>query len=270
MNLGIQYWFRHSLRVIAALICILFLGLPALRAAEIEVDLELVIAVDVSSSMDLDEQMVQRSGYVGAFSDPIVTNAIRSGLFGRIALTYVEWADSRHQTVIMPWGLIDSDESARKFAAELNTKPLILGNGTSISNGLLFASRLFDRNGFEATRRVIDISGDGPNTLGPHVTKARDAVVEAGVVINGLPLIIHPQPSGYETQPDLADYYHDCVIGGSGAFVAPANSIEEIASTIRRKLIQEIASNPSPVVKVAVFEPQTKADCTIGQKDFNE
>ncbi|WP_051540953.1 DUF1194 domain-containing protein [Ahrensia sp. 13_GOM-1096m] len=261
---------RNLIKTLALFVGWLCLQTGILHASELEVDIELVLAVDVSSSMDVEEQLIQRSGYVAALTDPSVVKAIGSGLLGRIALTYVEWADDNLQTVIVPWRLIDGEVSARSFVSELDSKPLTSGNGTSISNGLLFASGLFNGNGFDGTNQVIDISGDGPNTLGPYVTVARDAVLAEGIIINGLPLLIQPSPTGYATRPNLADYYLDCVIGGPGSFVVQTNSMEEIATTIRRKLIQEIAFVSSPIMKVAFSQPTEKADCTIGQKDFHE
>ena len=254
-----------------AVIPILLLALaPGARAAEAAVDLELVLAVDVSSSMNKKEQEIQRAGYVAALSDPAVVGAILSGALGRIAVTYVEWAGPTEQAIAVPWRLIDSKESARRVAAELDAKPVVRGVGTSISAGLLFASRLFADNGFEARRRVIDVSGDGPNNLGPHLVPARDAVVDAGIVVNGLPVMLQPAPTGYAARPDLTDYFRDCVIGGPGAFVLPANSTLEIATAIRQKLIEEIAARPTYLLQAAAPAPPVRADCMIGQKEFHE
>ncbi len=254
----------------AAFAFLLFVLAPTARATETTVDLELVLAVDVSSSMNPEEQEIQRAGYVTALTDPAVVSAILSGVLGRIALTYVEWAGPTNQSVVVSWRLIDSEASARRFAAELDAKPFVRGTGTSISAALLFTSRLFADNGFEARRRVVDISGDGPNNLGPHLVPARDVVVGAGIIINGLPLMIQPAPTGYAARPDLADYFRDCVIGGPGAFVLPANSTGEIATAIRQKLVQEIAMRPASLIRAAAPAPLVRADCMIGQKEFHE
>jgi hypothetical protein len=182
----------------------------------------------------------------------------------------VEWAGPTEQSVVVSWQLVDSEASARRFAAELDAKPIVRGSGTSISAALLLASSLFADNGYEGRRRVIDISGDGPNNLGPHLVPARDFVVGTGIVINGLPLMIQPAPTGYAARPDLADYFRDCVIGGPGAFVLPANSINEIAVAIRQKLVQEIAMRPASLIRTAAPAPVVRADCMIGQKEFHE
>ena len=260
--------------VLTALVLVLSIVITSMesiaQARETAVDLELVLAVDVSSSMNEEEQRVQRAGYVAALSDPTIIKAIRSGVLGRIAITYVEWASDSYQVVVVPWRLIESDASALSFAAELDGKPILRGTGTSISNGLLFASRLFANNGIEGSRQIIDISGDGPNSLGPPVSRVRDAVVGSGITINGLPLMLQPQPTGYAARPNLADYYQDCVIGGPGAFVESANSIDEIAATIRRKLALEISFILFPTTMTVQTVSVIKADCMIGQKQFYE
>lgn len=258
-------------RAVAVLVSLLlFVALPTRARPADVVDLELVLAVDVSSSVSKEEQKVQRAGYVAAFSDPIVVRAILSGSIGRIAVTYVEWAATDYQAIVVPWRLINSEASARSFAAELRAKPVTRGIGTSISAGLGYASGLFTNSGFKARRRVIDISGDGPNNLGPPVVSVRNQIVATGIVINGLPLMLRPSPTGYAARPDLADYYHDCVIGGPGAFVLPVYAKAEIATAIRRKLVQEIAARPRYVIQASQHVYPIKADCMIGQKDFHE
>jgi hypothetical protein len=253
------------------ILAIILLVSGAAHAAEIPVDVELVLAVDVSSSMNREEQQIQRDGYVAALTDPAVIASILYGGEGRIALTYMEWAGPDFQAVLVPWRLIDSAESAQRVAAELAAKPLAQRNQTSISMGLVFAANLFAGNGYISERRVIDISGDGPNTLGPPVTEARDAIVARNIVINGLPLMLQPAPTGYAERPDLGDYYRDCVIGGAGAFVLPAYSMEEIATAIRAKFVQEIAAVRAPILHFAASHPEEfTADCMIGQKEFYE
>jgi hypothetical protein len=230
-------------------------------AADDPIDLELVIAVDMSRSMDLDEVRLQRSGYVEAIRDPEFIAAATSGGTGRIALTFVEWSGQLHQKVVVPWKVIDGRQSAEAFASALAAlPPEIGGGGTSISSAIGFASRLFDANDFDAERRVIDISGDGPNNYGPPVAEARDAAVAAGIVINGLPILLRPSP----IVPDIARYYSDCVIGGPGSFVLPVRNASEFAEAIRRKLILEVAARSSPsIIPAAVDQP---ADCLIGEK----
>jgi len=254
------------------LIAALALGIPfgdQARADDTQVDLALVLAVDVSSSMTLAELQVQRDGYVAAISDPRVADALRSGYFHRIALSYVEWADPGLQVLTMPWHLIDSQAAARAFAVELAAKPLAGGTDTSISAGLQFAAAQFHIGGIGADRQVIDISGDGPNTAGPPVAPTRDRIVSGGIVINGLPILVGVSVQDQAAGETLAGYYRDCVTGGAGSFVLPVKRRDEIVTAIRRKLVIEIAgADPQIVPVVAIKTP--KADCTLGQKDFFE
>lgn len=240
------------------------------RAADIPVDLELVLAVDVSRSMDIEEQQLQRDGYVAALTHPEIVAAIGQGFHGRIALTYVEWAGPEMQTVVMGWQAIDGMAAAETFAAGLAAAPIRHHRGTSISGGLAFAAPLFDGNGFEGARRVIDVSGDGPNNMGIPVEAARDVVVAAGITINGLPIMIR-KPPGFLSIDALDVYYEDCVIGGTGAFVVPVQSRAHFAEAIRRKLMLEIAGrppdDPAPrLVPVATKATDGRIDCLIGEK----
>ena len=230
-------------------------------ARPIPVDLQLVIAVDVSASMERDEYLLQRDGYAAAISHDDFVRALLSGDTGRIALTYVEWADTNRQKVVVPWRLIDSADSAHAFAAELDAEPFVEERGTSISAALIFGAGLFADSGFTSPRRVIDISGDGPNNYGPPVTEARDRVVHQGIVINGLPVLISPSP----IFPAMDRYYADCVIGGPGSFMLPILAADEFAVAIRRKLILEVAGRqpPASIIPIAGSPP---ADCMIGEK----
>lgn len=252
----------------AALVLCLALA-PPLLAAETLVDLELVLAVDVSSSMDMAELELQRAGYVAAITDPAVIAAIEYGPTGRIALSYVEWAGPSYQILTMPWQIIDGAASARRFADQLAAQPILRQTDTSISAALLFSAAQFASNGFYADRQVIDISGDGPNTAGPHIVPTRDAVVEQGIVINGLPLILAPAPIDPNSAITLADYYRDCVIGGPAAFLLPVQAHSGIVVGIRRKLILEVAMAQMPLAPVAA-NAAVQTDCTLGQKDFYE
>ena len=212
---------RCPLRPLATLWCVLFwlAAVNAASAAEAAVDIELVLAVDVSGSMDDDELVLQRYGYVAALRHADVIDAIRSGFLGRIAVIYVEWAGPYSQVVTVPWRIIDGEASAREFAAILDDAPTAFIRGTSISGGLEFSAKLFDDNGIDGTRRVIDVSGDGANKQGIPVEVARDSVLARGIVINGLPLLLKPRLYEYVGGGGLDDYYDDCVIGGPGAFV---------------------------------------------------
>lgn len=210
------------------------------------VDLELVIAADASDSMDPDERWLQRAGFASAFRDPEIIRALSSGPLRRIAVTYVEWADIGQPQVIVPWMVIDNATSAHSFAQKLLAMRLVIMRKTSISGALLFSSHLIENNGIEGTRRVIDVSGDGPNNQGYPVMRARDDVIARGIVINGLPIQLKKNIPGNPFGPSfdmkkLDIYYEDCVIGGPGAFIVSVKSREELVSGIRRKLLLEIA-----------------------------
>ncbi|MGK9231064.1 DUF1194 domain-containing protein [Inquilinus limosus] len=245
--------------------------LPAAPAAAQEqpVDLELVLAVDVSRSMDDDEQALQRDGYVAALGHPEVIDAIASGVNGRIAITYVEWAGANSQVVILPWRLIDGAAAARTAAADLaEASGTVMRRGTSISGALLFTTGLFDDNGFDGLRRTIDISGDGPNNAGWPVTGPRDMALAKGITINGLPIILKRGGFGGLPEPEMLDaYYRDCVIGGPGAFTVPVRSPQQFAEAIRRKLVLEIAGAVPAVTPAAFVAVQAGGtDCLIGEK----
>jgi hypothetical protein len=236
--------------------------------AETEVDLELVLAVDLSRSMDPDEQELQKQGYIAALQHPEVIAAIRSGFLGRIAVTYVEWGGPASQQIIAPWTTIDGPESAAALAEQIAVQPFSFLRGTSISGALAFSAGLFDANGFSSPRQVIDVSGDGPNNMGVPVLDARKAVLERGITINGLPIMIHADYFGGYSIPDLDIYYEDCVIGGPGAFLVTVESIDRIAEAIRRKLVLEIAGAPPSIVPAQLtdLEPEPRIDCLIGEK----
>lgn len=243
------------------------LGLLAAGPAAAEkVDLELVLAVDVSGSMDPQELQIQRDGYVAALSHPEVVNAIRGGYAGRIAVVYVEWAGPGSQVVTVPWAAVHDAASAQAFAAAVAAAPVARIRGTSISGSLAFTSGLFEANGFEGTRRVIDISGDGPNNMGVPVEPVRDRVIAQGIVINGLPLLIRPSMASAYGDVGLEDYYRDCVIGGPGAFVVAVQDMGRFADAVRRKLVFEIAGGPPRVIPAAFRPVRGKSDCLIGEK----
>ncbi len=232
------------MRMLMPFVLTVALGLlwtPPARAA-LQVDLELLLAVDVSGSVDETEGQLQRKGYVTAFRAPEVIAAIRSGFRKRIAVTYVEWAGFDFQSHIVGWTLIHDQASAHSFAAKLGKTPIQTGPYTSISGAIEYAMPLFKKNGFEAPRRVIDISGDGPNNSGRLVTLARQEAIRAGFTINGLP-ISNDRPSrfGRLPMPNLDLYYRKCVIGGPRAFIVLAEDFKSFARAIRKKLVLEIA-----------------------------
>ncbi|UOM33562.1 DUF1194 domain-containing protein [Acuticoccus sp. I52.16.1] len=233
------------------------------------VDVELVLAVDVSWSMDIDEQRLQREGYVNAIRDPEVIRAIRRGDWGRIAVTYVEWAGVGLQRTVVPWSIIESQRDADLFAKALGEASIGRMRRTSISSALLMSAALFD-NGIDGFRKVIDVSGDGPNNMGPMVTEARDRVIRQGITINGLPIMVKQRIRGDFFQiENLDEYYRGCVIGGMGSFMITIESREQFGQAIRRKLILEIAGAQPTVQKAQIEVPQSVAvDCMVGEKQW--
>jgi hypothetical protein len=232
------------LAVLAALGLVLGAPHAALAQAqdfELPVDVELILAVDVSGSMDRDEHQVQRQGYAAALRHPDFVKAVQAGGFQRVAITYVEWAGPGRQAVVLPWTAITGEAEALAVADHLAGSPVNFMRGTSISDALDYVLPLFDDNGFEGARRVIDVSGDGPNNMGPPIVPARDRVLAAGVTINGLPIMIRPSMRGAPAGYGLDSYYRDCVIGGPGAFVLPVRDASGMAEAIRQKLILDIA-----------------------------
>jgi hypothetical protein len=242
---------RTALLTAALALAALIGGLPA--EAE-EVDLALVIAVDISYSMDPDEQDLQRQGFVEAFRSPVVHQAIRNGALGRIAVIYGEWAANWEQKVVVPWTVIEDPESAMAFAGRLAAQPTRRGPRTSVPGAIDFGARLLAESGLAATRRVIDISGDGANNQGRSVTAARDEAITRGITINGLPIMLK-RPSSYWDVVDLDVYYRDCVIGGPGAFIVPVRDRDEFVNAIKTKIIREVAEHAEPLIKrIQVFE----------------
>jgi hypothetical protein len=239
--------------------------LHAQSALQTEVDLELVLAVDISRSMDVEEQALQRAGYVEAFRHPEVIAAIGSGMIGRIAVTYMEWAGPGTQLHVVDWTLIDSPQSAHAFADAMAAAPISRERHTSISTGLITAAGLLAASPFAGLREVIDVSGDGPNNMGPPVLEARQAVLERGITINGLPIMLRPG-GGFFNVHDLDVYYEHCVIGGPAAFLVTVESPDRFAVAIRRKLVLEIAGRMPKLVPAAAIEVQGDYDCLIGEK----
>ena len=255
----------------AATLCLAF-GLMAgpspvaTQDFDLPVDVELVLLVDVSGSMDHEEHTVQRQGYGQALGHPDFVRAVLAGGFGRVALTYVEWAGPDRHAIVLPWTVVADEEDALRISEFLLAAPINFMRGTSISSALDFALPLFDANGFEGVRRVIDISGDGPNNMGPPVLPSRDRVLEAGITINGLPIMIRPSLRAGPTSPGLDDYYRDCVIGGPGAFVLPVTELAGMAEAVRQKLILDIAGLPEREPGIIRVQTAAPADCLIGER----
>jgi hypothetical protein len=229
--------FRLAIWGIAA---VLTLARPAL-AASLPVDVSLVLAVDVSLSMAEDEAKFQRHGYSAALRDSRVIDSIRSGTYGRIAVTYIEWSATTDQRILVGWRVISDEASADAFADELDKAPFKTGTTTSISAGIDFAVRQIKSSPYAPIRQVIDVSGDGYSDYGRPIRESRDAAVAAGVIINGLP-VMNPRPAWRESAPpDLNQYYADNVIGGPGSFFIVVKDIHDFDEAVLRKLILEIA-----------------------------
>ena len=238
---------------------------PRVAAGAERVDLELVLAADISLSMDVRELRLQRAGYATAITAPRVLEAIANGFDGRIAVTFVEWAGSGDRHVTVPWQGIATPADAERFAEAIRAAPLRQARRTSISAALDWSAGLFADNGFDGYRRVIDISGDGPNNQGEAVDVVRDRVVAQGVVINGLPLMIEALPVAWYNIPDLDRYYENCVIGGVGSFYVPVQEMASFADALIRKLVLEIAG-PAPALRLAAVQNEAAYDCRIGEK----
>jgi hypothetical protein len=220
--------------------------------------------------MDMDELAIQREGYAQAIISKEFLQALKTGPNGKISVTYFEWAASSDQKIIIPWRVIDGPETADAVANEIMKTPIRRASRTSISGAINFAMPLFDENPYRGIRRVIDISGDGPNNNGSPVTLARDAALEKGITINGLPIMVK-EPSYSTMDIDNLDfYYEDCVIGGPGSFVVSIKDRDKFKEAIRTKLLLEVAglTPERPVVPVADKEP--RVSCMIGEKIWQD
>jgi hypothetical protein len=234
------------------------------------VDVELVLAVDVSYSMDMDELAVQREGYAQALVSREFLQALRSLPNGKISVTFFEWAASNDQKIIIPWRVIDGPETADAVAAEILKAPIRRASRTSISGAIYFSMPLFESNPYPGLRRVIDISGDGPNNNGAPVTPAREAALAKGITINGLPIMVK-EPS-YSTMDieNLDWYYEDCVIGGPGSFVVAIKDREKFREAIRSKLLLEVAGRTPERPLIPVAENEPRVSCLIGEKMWQD
>jgi uncharacterized protein DUF1194 len=209
--------------------------------AQEPVDVLLVLAVDVSRSVDEDEARLQREGYRNAVSDPLVVEAIRGGMIGAIGIAYVEWAGAEYQRLVLPWTRIGTPADAFSWASRLDEAPRASLSWTSISGALDYSHRVLADAPFEGTRRVIDVSGDGVNNSGGPVEAARDKLLAEGVTINGLPIMNDRPTFGRLPPVPLDEYFRESVVGGPGAFVIPAEDFQAFGQAVKRKLIREIA-----------------------------
>jgi hypothetical protein len=232
----------------------------------VAVDLELVMGVDISYSMDRYEQQLQRAGYVKALTSPEFLNALKSNALGKIAIAYMQWASYSDHDVLLDWTLIDGPDTARAASEKLQEAPYRRAQRTSISGAIDAAANLFANSGYKGAKQVIDISGDGPNNNGRIVTAARDEALARGITINGLPLVGIREYIGPADIKDLDVYYQDCVIGGPDSFMIAIHDVKDFVEATRNKLVREIASTNGPkpkVVRVAADEP--RISCTIGE-----
>jgi hypothetical protein len=239
-------------------------------AGGVPVDIELVLAVDVSYSMDHDEQVLQREGYIAAITSREFMLALRQGMHGKVAMTYFEWAGTHHRQIIVPWRVIEGPESADSFVAEIARAPYSRASRTSISGALLFGAALFDGSGYRGVRRVIDVSGDGVNNNGPLVTLTRDEVLAKGITINGLPIMLKRPTMSTMDIENLDVYFEDCVIGGPGAFVIPIKERDQFKEAIRTKLVLEIAGRASQPRVIPAAADNPRISCTVGEQRWQQ
>jgi hypothetical protein len=248
---------RLSFALAATLQALLIADATAGQSRLPVVDLALVLAVDASGSISDDRWELERQGYADAFRDPEVIRAIRSGEVGAIAVTLVQWSGRFQQSQVIGWTLVHDEASAAKFAAALAAMPHLFRSWTSISAGIAFSAHLLRSAPYETARRVIDVSGDGPDSTSEVIIQGtaadaaelravRDQLVAQGLVINGLPILGDPRIRSIDL------YYAANVIGGEGAFEVVAEDFMAFARAVRRKLILEIAGTPSPQPLVRV------------------
>jgi len=240
--------FRRSLQAGAAALVLVSgsQSAPAAPAAPIQVDLKLALATDVSGSVDNDEFRIQRQGTAEAFADPEVVKAIQSGSLGRIAVAMFDFSSPEFAQVIIGWHVISDRASAEAFANLIREAPRTPGRRTSVSSALELGTLLLESSEKDiiATRRVIDVSGDGPNNDGNPMTEVREKTLAQGIIVNGLPIM---DESGNGYFPNLDKYYAACVAGGRGAFVVVVHSFKDFGAAMRRKLILEISQNQSQI-----------------------
>ena len=262
--------YAHLIPRLAAVVLAFAAALTALKAqtARPEIDVAIVLAVDISYSMDMEEQQLQREGYTRAITSRDVLDAIRQGPSGRIALAYVEWAGTHAREVLVPWMIVDGPESADQFTKLFNARPIKRASRTSVSGAIDIGVELLDALPFNALRKVIDVSGDGPNNNGRPVEHARQEALDKGIIINGLPVMLDRSASSAFDIPGLDRYYEDCVVGGPGSFMVTIRERGQFIEATRNKLIREIADLGAPVILRINDRP--RADCFVGEKQWRQ
>ncbi len=274
------FWWRGSVGLPAlifagTLICAALLSGPIhAKDGPVKVDVELVLAVDVSYSMDPEEQRLQRDGYIQAITSQEFLKALQGGAYGKISVVYLQWASAYDQDILVSWTLIDGPASAKAFADKLAEAPYRRARRTSISGAIDASMKTFENNGYSGVRRVIAVSGDGTNNDGRPVTIARDDALREGVTINGLPLLIRPSNWGNVDIANLDEYYEDCVIGGAGAFMIPIKDRDNFIRATRTKLVMEIADLPVIEEGAAVIIPtqqrEPRVSCMVGENMWRD
>jgi hypothetical protein len=209
------------------------------------VDLELVLAVDTSGSVNYEEAHLQRQGIADAFKSEELHKVVGFGVYGKIAVAYLDWSNQFENTVVVDWRLIDGKEAAMQFADDVLAAPTRSGRRTSISSAIVSSLELFEQSPYAGTRRTIDVSGDGKNNYGLSLAPIREEAIAKGITINGLPIML--EDWGRNTFPDIDTYYANCVIGGRGAFAIVAKGFSDFSRAVRRKLIMEISSIPPEI-----------------------
>ena len=249
--------FRASLQICASIAALFALCSSAPAAQQLQVDVKLVLAVDVSPSIDYEEFRLEREGTAAAFADPDVIRAIQSGSLGRIAVAMLDFSSEQFNRVVINWTTIKDRASALAFAAAIRDAPRTPGRRTSISSALELGSLLLESSEKDivATKKVIDVTGDGPNNAGNAITGVHDRAIAQGIVINGLP-VMDEMANGY--YPGLDKYYAGCVTGGKGAFVVVVRSYKDYAAAMRHKLILEISQDQNLIKQALNTAPQKR------------
>jgi hypothetical protein len=258
-------WTGRRSMILAVAITLYAVSVSTVAATD-RYDIALVLAVDASMSIGGDERALQYDGYAAAFRDSRLTTLASAGPNGKIAVAFVEFSDAEHQTIILPWTIVDGPAAARKIARTLTPPIRLPSKGTSISAALQFSQRMLMDVAPRSDHIAVDVSGDGLNSNGPDMADTRDQLLARGITINGLPIILHGKPWLWEPEiPDVEAYYSDCVVGGSGSFSIPVRTAADFATATLAKLLREIAAAQT-VELVTLRAMRPRIDCAAGEK----